>query len=234
MFKNIRNEKNNIKTKKYSIICYLHEVIILFFFFILGIVIILLIVVLAIHTSRIEIEVENLIINTEMPKGEKINEQSKIYVYLLIFGKIKLFKKDARKMKKPNFKVENKNIDIKILKNKDLKINYKELFQNIDIDVKQIDLYAQIGTQDAALTAIIVGVISGMLGVILRKPKYQINPVYSNKNLLKIKLDGIFSVYLMQYIYKLVFRKMGQKIPGPKWEMAQKIPGPKWDKSLRM
>ena len=82
MFKNIRNEKNNIKTKKDSIICYLHEVIILFFFFIFGIVTVLLIAGLAVHTSRIVLEVENLIINTEMPKGEKLNKQSKIYVYI--------------------------------------------------------------------------------------------------------------------------------------------------------
>lgn len=169
----------------------------------------LFIVGLAIHTSRIGIEVENLIINTEKPKGEKINEQSKIYVYLLIFGKIKLFKKDVKKMKKPNFKLENKDIDIKILKNKELKINYKGLLQNIDVDVKKIDLQAQIATQDAALTAILVGVISSVLGVILRKPKYQVIPVYSNKNSLKIELECIISVYLMQYIYKLVFGKLG-------------------------
>lgn len=218
MFKNIRNEKNNIKTKKDSIICYLHEVIILFFFFIFGIVIVLFIAGLAIHTSRIVLEVENLIINTEMPKGEKVNEESKIYVYILIFGKIKLFKRDVRNM--PKFKSRNKVMDIKIFKNKDFNINYKELLQNVDIDVKKIDLYVQISTQNAALTAILVGIISSILGVILRKPKYQITPIYSNKNSLKIKLDGIFSVYLMQYIY---MRKKGQKIPGPKWDKSFKM-----------
>ena len=170
----------------------------MFFFFIVGIVIILFVVGLAIHTSRIVLEVENLIINTEMPKGEKVNEQSRIYVYILIFGKIKLFKRDVRNM--PNFKLRNKVLDIKILKNKDFNINYKELLQNVDVDVKKIDLYAQISTQDAALTAILVGVISSVLGIILRKPKYQVIPVYSNKNSLKIKLECIISVYLMQYI----------------------------------
>lgn len=188
----------------------------MFFFFIFGIVIVLLIAGLAIHTSRIVLEVENLIINTEMPKGEKVDEQSKIYVYILIFGKIKLFKRDVRNM--PKFKLRNKVMDIKILKNKDFNINYKELLQNVDIDVKKIDLYVQISTQDAALTAILVGIISSILGVILRKPKYQIIPIYSNKNSLKIKLDGIFSVYLMQYIY---MRKKGQKIPGLKWPNAK-------------
>ena len=178
----------------------------MFFFFILGIVIVLFVVGVAIHTSRIEIEIEDLIINTEMPEGEKINKQSKIYVYLLIFGKIKLFKKDMKKMKMSDFKLRNKDIDIKILKNKDFKINYRELLQNVDIDIKKIDLYTQIGTQDAALTAILVGIISGILGIVLRKPKYQIIPIYSNKNLLKIKLECIISIYLMQYIYKLAKR----------------------------
>lgn len=192
--------------------------IILFFFFIfLTIVIILIIIIgIAIHTSRIGIDIKNLIINTENPKGKKINEESKIYVYLLIFGKIKLFKKDVKKMKQPDLKLEkgNMDVDIKILKNVELKINYKELLQNIDIDIKEIDLKAQIGTQDAALTAILVGIAASILGIIIKKPKYQVHPIYSNKNVLKIKIECIISIYLMQYIYKLIRGKFrtGYKI----------------------
>lgn len=66
----------------------------------------------------------------------------------------------------------------------------------------------QLGTEDAALTAILTGIISAGLGVILRKPKYEVIPIYSDKNFLKIKLDGIFSVHLMQYIYKLIYKKI--------------------------
>ena len=139
-----------------------------------------------------------------MPEGKKINKESKIYVYLLIFRKIKLFKKDVKNMKIPKMKLQDKDIDVKILKNIDLKINYIELLKNIDVDADKIDLYAQIGTQDAALTAILVGFVSAVLGVVLRKPKYEIIPIYSNKNLLKIKLDCIISVNLMQYIYKMI------------------------------
>lgn len=190
------------------------EVIILFFFFIFVIITIVLIIVIAIHTSRIGIDIENLVINTENPKGEKINKESRIYAYLLIFGKIKLFKKDVKKIKQPNLKLENKNIDIKILKNKELKINYIELLQNIDIDIKKINLNAQIGTQDAALTAILVGVLASVLGIVLKKPQYQIYPIYSNKNLLKVKIECIISIYLMQYIYM----KMGKLGPGTKFK----------------
>ena len=172
--------------------------------FFLFIFIILIIIAFAVHTSRIGIEIENLIIDTEADKGKKINKESEIYVYLLIFGKIRLFKKDAKNMKPPNFKIKNTDIDIKILKGKNLVINYVEMIKNIDIDIKKIDLNMQIGTQDAGVTAIIVGIISSILGIIIKKPKYEIVPVYSNRNFVKIKLDGIFSIYLMQYIYKLI------------------------------
>ena len=165
--------------------------------FFLFIFVIFLIIGFAIHTSRIGIEIENLRIDTEQTKGKKINKDSKIYVYLLIFKKIKLFKKNIKSM---NMK--------KIKTPKNIKIDYKELMQNIDIDIKQIDLNIQFGTQDAALTALLTGIISAGLGLILRKPKYQIMPIYANRNFIKIKLDCIFSVYLMQYIYILISNKI--------------------------
>ena len=178
----------------------------MFFLFVLVFIVILAI---AVHTSRVGIEIENLIINTEENKGDKINKESKIYVYLVLFGKIKLFKKEVKNMKPPKFKIKNTDIDIKILKGKDVVINYVEMFKNIDIDIKMIDLNMQIGTQDAAITAILTGIISSMLGIIIKKPKYEIIPIYSNKDFIKIKLEGIFSIYLMQYIYKCIFAHYG-------------------------
>lgn len=176
----------------------------MFFLFIL---IILFVLGFAIYTSRVGVEVENLIIDTEKPKGEKINKESKIYIYLLIFGKIKMFKKNVRNMDGRNIKFQNKDIDIKFFKDRDLKIDYKDLFQQIDIYFEQIDLNVRFGTEDAALTAILTGIIGAILGIIIRKPKYEIIPVYANKNLVKIKLDCIFSVHLMQYIYKVISSK---------------------------
>ena len=72
-----------------------------------------------------------------------------------------------------------------------------------------IDLNMQIGTQDAAITAILTGIISSMLGIIIKKPKYEIIPIYSNKDFIKFRLEGIFSIYLMQYIYKCIFAHLG-------------------------
>lgn len=169
--------------------------------FFLFIFIILLILAIAIYTSRLEIEIHNLKIDTEKSKGEKINKDSKIFVYILIFKKFKILKKDRK-----NMKLQNRDLDIKLLKNKDIEIDYSELLKSINI--KKVDLNIQIGTEDAALTAVLTGLVGAAIGVILRKPKYEIIPVFSNKNFLKIKLNCIISINLTQYIYKLISSKL--------------------------
>lgn len=171
----------------------------MFFLFIL---VIFTILIIAIHTSKIGIDIKNLIIDTDAE--EKINEDGKIYVYLLLFNKIKLFRKNVRNIPMKDVKFETSDFDIKIFKNKDIKINYLELIQNINIDIKNIDLNVNIGTEDAGITAILVGILAGILGTIIKKPKYQILPIYANRNLLKINLNGIFTIYLMHYIYKFI------------------------------
>ena len=171
----------------------------MFFLFIL---VIFTILIIAIHTSKIGIDIKNLIIDTDAE--EKINEDGKIYVYLLLFNKIKLFRKNVRNIPMKDVKFETSDFDTKIFKNKDIKINYLELIQNINIDIKNIDLNVNIGTEDAGITAILVGILAGILGIIIKKPKYQILPIYANRNLLKINLNGIFTIYLMHYIYKFI------------------------------
>lgn len=171
----------------------------MFFLFIL---VIFTILIIAIHTSKIGIDIKNLIIDTDAE--EKINEDGKIYVYLLLFNKIKLFRRNVRNIPMKDVKFETSDFDIKIFKNKDIKINYLELIQNINIDIKNIDLNVNIGTEDAGITAILVGILAGILGIIIKKSKYQILPIYANRNLLKINLNGIFTIYLMHYIYKFI------------------------------
>ena len=191
----------------------------MFFLFIL---IILIILGYALYTSRVGVEIENLIIDSAKTKGERLNKESKIYIYLLIFNKIKLFKKDVRHMDKQNIKFLNKDIDIKFLNDMDLKIDYTDLLKEINIYFDKIDLNVQIGTEDAAFTAILTGIVSAVLGIIIKKPKYEIIPIYGNKNFVKIKLDCIFSVHLMQYINKVVSNKikeLGHKTRNEKVEV---------------
>ena len=194
MIKNLRKGKNNIKAKR---------AIILFFLFIF----IIIFIIIAIHTSKVGIEIINLQINTQFSKEQKINKDSRIYVYLLLFNYFKLFKKEIREINFKNIKLQNKDIDIKFLKTKDFKINYKELLKNIKIEIKRINLSLKIGTENAALTAILVGMISSVLGIIIKRPKYEIIPIYTGENLINLKLDGIFTIYLMHYIYSLILNR---------------------------
>lgn len=168
----------------------------MFFLFIL---VILFVIGFTIHTSKIGIKIENFKIDTEKPKGNKINKDKKIIIYLIIFNKIELFKRNVENLDKQK---------INIPENIKTKVNYKEILENIKIDIRKIDLIIHLGTEDASLTAILTGILSGILGGIIRKPKYEIIPVYSNKNFLRVKLNCIISVSLMQYIYKLIFNKI--------------------------
>ena len=177
----------------------------MFFLFLL---IILLFIGVAIYTSRFGVEIKNLEIDTERPKGERLNKESKVYVYLIIFGKFKIFKNNLIDLIIGMKNLKNKDFNISFLKNKALKIDYRDLIQKIDIHFEEIDLNVKIGTEDAAITAILSGIILAILGIILKKPKYEVVPVFLNKNFLNVKLDCIFSVQLMQYIYKLISNKM--------------------------
>ena len=168
----------------------------MFFLFIL---VILFVIGFTIHTSKIGIKIENFKIDTEKSKGNKINKDKKIIIYLIIFNKFELFKRNVENLDKQK---------INIPENIKIKVNYNEILENIKIDIQKIDLIIHLGTQDASLTAILTGILSGILGGIIRKPKYEIIPVYSNKNFLRVKLNCIISVSLMQYIYKLVFNKI--------------------------
>ena len=170
----------------------------MFFLFIL---IILLILGIGIYTSVIGIEVQSLIIDTRLPKGKKIDKEGKVFACLKLFGKIKILKKEV--------KFEKSKLDIKVLENQDFNINYKELLDSIEIE--KIDLNIQIGTEDAALTAILTGIVASALGIIIRKPKYEVIPIFANKNFIKIKLDGIFSINLMQNIYKTILEQIQKR-----------------------
>ena len=182
----------------------------MFFLFILILLVFLLIY--TIHSSKLGIEICNLNFNSE--QNEKLNKEFKIEIYILLLNKIKILKKDLRKIKniKRDIKLDRKEIDISFLKNRDLKIKYFEILKNINLEINEINLKINIGTEDTAITAILTGILSIILGNIIKKPKYQIIPIYENKNVLEINLDGIFYINLMQYIYKVVKKSLKKKV----------------------
>ena len=101
-----------------------------------------------------------------------------------------------------------KQIDLEAIQNQK-KIN-KNLLKNIKrvkMEIQKIDLKIELGTENASLTSIIVPAISTIIAIYLRKKiedfanqKFIINPIYTNQNLIKIDISGIFEIKLIHII----------------------------------
>ena len=166
--------------------------------------------------SKIIIEIDNLKFTSQ--NSEHINTNYKIIIKLKEFGLIPIFQKvyDKNKIEKINKKLDigkrikkldlNKVIesvkeDKKLNKNV-LKIFIKEMFEII-----KINLRVEIGTEDAALTAIIIGILSTIISIMIRKKiknvnvqRYKIIPKYCNLNLINIDISGIFGIKVIHII----------------------------------
>lgn len=183
--------------------------------------------ILIIVSSTLRIDIKELeTINTKIIK-------LKIIISLLAFNKlkwigIKIDKNRIEKIKKSIKKpLMNKILNSKIFKKykgvekiiiKDREQILKEL-KNINIEKTKIKL--QIGTENPVITAYTVAILSTILSIILarkmKEPKYEIKPVYIDKNYLHLFLKGIISVKLVHIINmkkklerKEVYQKYGR------------------------
>ena len=185
-------------------------------FFIYGLLILLAVLVslsILITNSKIEIKIKNLDISTV--RKEKVNSNYKIHINIIIFNKIKIFGKQIKKMK---FKKENLDKLYNTVKsvegNLSEKISFTTLIQsvkNLQLETKELDLKIELGTEDVAISAILVGIISSVIGIILRnqtskEQRFEVIPLYINQNILNLKLDGIFRINLIHYIYKNILK----------------------------
>ena len=185
-------------------------------FFIYAVLIILLLLVslfVIIGNSKVEIKISNLDISTI--RKEKVNSNYQIHINLIIFNKIKIWDKEIKKMK---FKKQNLNRlynTVKSIEGKTTpKSSFKMLVQtikNLQIETKQLDLKIELGVEDAAISAILVGIVSSVLGIILKnqtskEQQFEVIPLYTNQNILNLKLDGIFRINLIHYIYKNILK----------------------------
>lgn len=179
------------------------EAIVLFF-----ILLFLILLIVIILNSKLQITIENLDISTE--RKEKIKKDFEIYFEIIIFNKIKIFKINAKRFK--NKKLDFNEIIEKAKKiskkssEKELAISSIKSLKDLQIVIIKANLNISLGTEDAATTAISVGVLASILGIILKKQKFEIMPIYQNKNILNIKLNCIFRIDLIHYIYKTILK----------------------------
>lgn len=139
-----------------------------------------------------------------------LNRDYEIKIKLCVFGFIPILKLDITKTKLEKMKLKEKikDIDFKELKdNRKLDQNILIAIKNINIAIKDLELYVDIGTENASLTAILVPAISTVIAIVLHKKVkdfehqiFVINPVYQNQNLVNISVSGIFEIKISHII----------------------------------
>ena len=190
----------------------------------LFILLIFLLLALAVLTSKLDIRIINLIIDSQRKKH--INDRYEIIIKLKIFENIPILKFTLNKNKvkkiqqslKMNEKVKQLEKDILENKNKfDKKMvqGLKEFSKNIYIE--KLDLEIEFGTENAFLTSMLVAFFSSILSIVFSKIRvreknivYEIEPVYRNENSIKIEISGIFQIKLIHIINTIyVLNKKG-------------------------
>ena len=179
-----------------------------FLFIIIGIIFITIILTF----SKIRIEIKNF--RFQSTSKRHINKDYEIIIKLCVLKVIPIFKINITKTKLEKLKLKDKikNIDFKVIQdNKEFDKRALKAVKELDIAIKNIDLYIDLGTENASLTSIIVPALSTIIAIILhRKIKrfenqvFVINPVYINQNLVNIYISGIFEIK-MSHIINMIY-----------------------------
>ena len=180
---------------------------------------VLILIIVLLVFSRIRIEVINFKFSSQTKRH--INKDYKVIIKLCILKKIPILKVNITKTKLEKMKIKEKikNIDFKIIQNKNkFDKNAIKAIKKSNININKINLKLEIGTENATLTSVIVPTISTILAILLSRkienPKNQlfiIQPVYINQNLINIVFSGIFEmkmIHIINIIY-ILNRKKG-------------------------
>ena len=173
---------------------------------------ILIIFYLIIIFSKIRVEIINFKFSSQNKRH--INKDYRIVIKLCVFNKVPILKIDITKTKLEKLKIKEKikNFDFNTIQYK-TKLD-KNTFKSIkksEINIKNINLNIELGTENASLTSILLPAISTFLSILLRNKvkKFEnqifiINPVYINQNLINIALSGIFEIK-MRHIINIIY-----------------------------
>lgn len=179
---------------------------------------------LAILTSKLDIKMINLIIDSQSKKH--INDRYEIIIKLKVFGNLPILKftlnksrlrkiKQSRKMNEKVKQLEKDIIQNRNKFDKNMMKGLKEFSKNIYME--KLDLQIELGTENAFLTSMFVAFFSSILSIIFSRIHvreknivYEIEPVYRNENSIKIEISGIFQIKLIHIINTIyVLNKKG-------------------------
>lgn len=181
--------------------------------------------VLIILLSNLRISINKLELSNEIENTPIIKKfEMSISVYIL--NKIKIFNKNINeddlksvKNSKRIEQVKNKLLNGQSVKEKKKNVKMDiDILKRLNINLKELNLDLKLGTEDVLLTTFLIAIISIIISMALakvikkydeKKYKYLIIPNYNNKNSLKINLNGIIEIKLVNIIsilFKLLFR----------------------------
>ena len=187
------------------------------------IILFLILCILLITFSTIKINIQKLNFN-----NEEVNSalDYSFFIELYFLDKIKIFslminpEKLEKLNKEMNLETKIKQVNFSKIKNElPNKNEIKELVKKLKIKLDEFHLILQIGTEDVIITSAIVTGIASILGIILakliknyndEKYRYEIMPVYKNKNMVKLSFDCIIKVkmiHIINIIYTLVSKR---------------------------
>lgn len=173
--------------------------------FILLLVIVVLLSTMSIRAEKLELSNYN--------KSGKLQYDYDIYFELLFLNKIKILsiKIDKGKIYKLKLKQKMQNIDFKKMK-KDMpkKEEIKDIVKKLDVEIDTFKLKLKIGTEDVIFTSAIVTILASFIGLGLarvikeykeEKYKYEVYPIYQNRNQILLNLNCIIKVKMVHIIF---------------------------------
>lgn len=186
------------------------------FFSIISLIIIITLVLL--FFTEIKVEIKKLEFKI---KNFDINKSGIIIIKFKILNKINLIKikTDIDKIQSLTSKNKYDKIKNHVVKNENIKV--KDIQEKLKAKYENINLKIEIGEENAATTALLTGVISSIISVIIGKYfsdikqiNWNVQPMY-NINILKLSLNCIISVKLIHIINTIfMMRKEGDKNAG--------------------
>lgn len=186
----------------------------------------ILLILLLLLTLTIQIEIKNFFFSSQKQGNRHISPHYEIILRGKIVNKIPIFKitVTTEKLKKLNLEKKIKNIDFtqieeKALSTPSLRKEIIEKVKKLSIEIKALDFHLQIGTENAALTAILVPVISTVMTFLIQKQMkdwqkqtFIVEPLFFNQNIINFKFAGIFEVKLIHIINTIIHNKPKRRV----------------------
>ena len=164
---------------------------------------------------NVKLEIEKLKISLPKNQGKITNKENKVFLKLYILKKIKIAEINLKKIDLKSDKVKTR-LQKQFDGNK-FNLDTMKLLNDVNYIIEKLNMKVYIGTEDAAITAISIGVgyilISNFIkGKILsyNNIKYEINPIYQNKNIFYLELDSIITLKMENIIDIIKLLKKGR------------------------